>query len=409
MTLSSPNDSPTETSSPPRFGFPGADAAIRSDLRFINDVRGRAIPVTYALLAVNLVIFLLMELSGGSMTEATLMAFGVKSNASIDQGEVWRFITPVFIHIGVLHLVLNSYALWIVGQQVERLYGSARFVTLYVVMGISGVAGSYLFSPSALSAGASGAIFGLFGVLLTFGIRHRHSVPQFLSRAIRVGILPVIGINLIIGFLIPIIDNAAHIGGLLAGMTLAAVVGFETPGSRTPRIYKMAGIIAIGSVLLSFYQAGVRYDGPGFGLSNLARSWSRPFSGQSTTERFIQAVNVAQRSFRTTRRAIRDGNGVVDNDSLSSALGESIELLREVPSLSTATDQLVEELKETVEQLYLLIEDIGRSNGVTPGHTRRLEENLTRYQGVFQRLMDWVDTEGERFGLQRGDRILSGP
>ena len=338
------------------------------------------------------------------MNEATLIAFGVKSNAAIDQGQIWRFITPVFIHIGVLHLALNSYALWIVGQQVERLYGSARYITLYVLMGISGVAGSYLFSPNALSAGASGAIFGLFGVLLVFGIRHRHTVPPFLSRAIRVGILPVIGINLVIGFLIPVIDNAAHIGGLLAGMTLAAVVGFASPGSRTPAVFHVARVVAIASVFLSFYQVGVRYDGPGLRISNLARSWSPLFGGQTTTEQFIQAVNATQQSFGATRRAIRDGNVIAENGSLSSALGNSIDLLRDLPSLSGASDPLVEDLKDTTQQLYVLIEDIGRSPRLSTDHTLRLEASLSRYQTVFGRLMDWVDTEGERYGLQRSDR-----
>jgi rhomboid protease GluP len=404
MSLSSPSDPRKASPSPIRYGFPPVEPPVHPDLLFISDVRSRAIPFTYALLAINLVIFVLMELSGGSMNEATLIAFGVKSNAAIDQGEIWRFITPVFIHIGVLHLVLNSYALWIVGQQVERFYGSARFITLYVLMGISGVAGSYLYSPNALSAGASGAIFGLFGVLLVFGIRHKHNVPPFLSRAIRSGILPVIGINLVIGFLIPVIDNAAHIGGLLAGMTLAAVVGFASPGSRTPAVFHVARVAAIASVFLSFYQVGVRYDGPGLRISNLARSWSPLFGGQTTTEQFIQAVNATQQSFGATRRAIRDGDAMAENEGLSSTLGNSIDLLRDLPSLSGASDPLVEDLKDTAEQLYVLIEDIGRSGRLSTDHTRRLEESLSRYQTVFGRLMDWIDTEGERYGLQRGDR-----
>ena len=374
------------------------------DLLFIANLRKRRVPFTCILVASNLVIFLLMEISGGSMNEATLMAFGVKANAAIDQGEIWRFVTPIFIHIGILHLVLNSYALWIVGQQVERLYGSARFVTLYVVMGIAGVVGSYLFSPNALSAGASGAIFGLFGVLFVFGVRHRHTVPRFLGRAIRVGILPVIVINLIIGFAIPVIDNAAHLGGLIAGMTLAAIFGFETPGSRTPSFFQLARALAIASVLLSFYQVGIHYDGPRFRLSNLARSWNPLLGRQSATEQFIQAVNTAQRSFAVTRRTIRDGDAVRENEGLSSRLGSSIDLLRAVPSLSADSDRLVEDLKETMEELYVLTEDIGRSGRLGNEHTRRLEENLARYRTAFQNLMDWVDNEGEGYGLQLSSR-----
>src|SRR5215510_8629417 len=188
---------------------------------------------TYIFFALNILIFLLMALAGGSTNEPTLLAFGVKDNAEIAHGQWWRFITPIFIHIGMLHLFFNSYALWIVGPQVERLYGPARFVILYVLTGVAGVYGSYFYHPQSISAGASGAIFGLFGVLLVFGIRYRSSIPPFFKRAVGTGVLPIIVINLIIGFTVPAIDNSAHIGGLLAGAALAAVVPFQKPGEET--------------------------------------------------------------------------------------------------------------------------------------------------------------------------------
>src|SRR5262245_53427419 len=173
-----------------------------------------------------------MEFAGGTTNEATLLAFGVKSNPQIDNGEIWRLITPIFIHIGLLHLFFNSYALWTVGQQVEKLYGPARFVIFYVLTGVAGVAGSYFYHPEAVSAGASGAIFGLFGVLLVFGIRYRKTLPPFFAKAVGTGVLPVIIINLIIGFSIPAIDNSAHISGLLAGALLATLIPFERPGTE---------------------------------------------------------------------------------------------------------------------------------------------------------------------------------
>src|SRR5262249_39921800 len=151
---------------------------------------------------------------GGTTNDAILLAFGAKANFLINQGEYWRFVTPVFIHIGLLHLFFNSYALWMVGPQVEKLYGGARFVVLYVLTGIGGVAGRYLYRPDGLSAGASGAIFGLFGVLLVFGLRHRRHVPPFFRQAVIKGVLPTILINLVIGFSVAQIDNSAHIAGL---------------------------------------------------------------------------------------------------------------------------------------------------------------------------------------------------
>src|SRR5438105_11193044 len=136
---------------------------------FLHAVWIRRSSYTYVFFALNILVFLLMALACGSTNEPTLMAFGVKSNAEIVKGQWWRFITPIFIHIGLLHLLFNSYALWIIGPQVEKLYGGPSFVVLYVLTGIAGVAGSYFYHPYSISAGASGAIFGLFGVLLVFG------------------------------------------------------------------------------------------------------------------------------------------------------------------------------------------------------------------------------------------------
>src|SRR5262245_46245763 len=140
-------------------------------LEFLNAVWTRRPLFTYIFFGANILIFILMALGGGSMNQPTLMAFGVKHNPSIDHGQWWRFFTPIFIHIGILHLLFNSYALWVTGPTVEKLYGPARFVILYVLTGVAGVYGSYYYHPSIISAGASGAIFGLFGVLLVFGLR----------------------------------------------------------------------------------------------------------------------------------------------------------------------------------------------------------------------------------------------
>src|SRR5262249_31303 len=222
-------------------------------LEFLHAVWTRRPIFTYIFLALNILIFVLMALAGGSTNEPTLMAFGVKSNAEIARGQWWRFITPIFIHIGMLHLIFNSYALWIVGPQVEKLYGPARFVILYVLTGVAGVCGSYFYHPQSISAGASGAIFGLFGVLLVFGVRYRTSVPPFFKRAVGTGGLPVIVLNLVIGFAIPAIDNSAHISGLLAGAALAAIVPFQRPGAETPPIFRAVQMLLLATIVICFY------------------------------------------------------------------------------------------------------------------------------------------------------------
>src|SRR5438552_5187935 len=231
-------------------------------LDFLQAIWSRRPTYTYVFFAINIAVFVLMALAGGSGNEPTLMAFGVKSNPAIAQGQWWRFVTPIFIHIGLLHLLFNSYALWIVGPQVEKLYGGARFVILYVLTGVGGVYGSYAYHPNTISAGASGAIFGLFGVLLVFGLRYRNSIPPFFKRAVGTGVLPIIVINLIIGFTIPAIDNSAHIGGLLAGALLALVIPFQKPGDDTPRIFEIMQISVLALVAVCFYAVAKNYDGP---------------------------------------------------------------------------------------------------------------------------------------------------
>jgi rhomboid protease GluP len=212
-----------------------------------------------------------MGLAGGSSNEPTLLGFGVKSNVLIDQGEIWRMLTPVFLHIGPLHIFFNSYAIWIVGPQVEKLYGGARFTIIYLLTGIAGVAGSYWYHPETISAGASGAIFGLFGALLVFGFKYRSIIPPMFQRAVGKGVFPVIAINLFLGYMIPNIDNSAHVSGLIAGAILAAVIPFKKPGSSTPNIYKVIQMILVAAVLLSFYEVAVHYHGPAISFRNLSR------------------------------------------------------------------------------------------------------------------------------------------
>lgn len=239
------------------------------DLEFLQAFWSRRPVVTYVLFGANILVFILMMLAGGATNDATLMAFGVKANFQIDHGEIWRMVTPIFIHIGLLHIFFNSYAIWIVGPTVEKLYGGARFTIIYIVTGIAGVFGSYWYHPDAVSAGASGAIFGLFGALLMVGFKYRGSFPPMFQKAVGKGVFPVIAINLVIGYMIPGIDNSAHVSGLIVGALLAAVIPYKFPGASTSGVYKFFQAVLAVVVLLSFYQVAVHYDGPAISFRNV--------------------------------------------------------------------------------------------------------------------------------------------
>jgi membrane associated rhomboid family serine protease len=368
-------------------------------LDFLHAVWTRRSTYTYVFFGLNILVFVLMALAGGSSNEPTLMAFGVKSNAEIASGQWWRFVTPIFIHIGLLHLFFNSYALWIVGPQVEKLYGGARFVLLYVLTGVAGVYGSYSYHPGTISAGASGAIFGLFGVLLVFGIRYRRSIPPFFKRVVGTGVLPVIVINLIIGFSIPAIDNSAHIGGLLAGAVLAAVVPFQKPGEETNAGFRSLQVALLALIAVCFYEVATHYDGPRVSARNLGRGVMQIGTG-SSAEEFIDAINAAQKTFEASSRQIESGR-IADLISARADLSKSIDQLRKAPSLAARSDKLVANLVRLLQDQYDLVRDIERSKTVTFTQARRAKENSARYVAISDDFSSWVDAEGKKYGIQR--------
>ena len=370
-------------------------------LEFLNAVWARRPTFTYVFFGINIVVFVLMALAGGSTNELTLMAFGVKSNPEIVQGQWWRFVTPIFIHIGLLHILFNSYALWIVGPQVEKLYGGARFVILYVGTGVAGVYGSYLYHPNTISAGASGAIFGLFGVLLVFGLRYRNSIPPFFARAVGTGVVPVIVLNLIIGFSIPAIDNSAHISGLLMGAILAAVVPFQKPGAETHRVFEAVQIALLAFVAVCFFQVGAHYDGPRLSLRNLGRSFTQILStSSSSTGEFIEAINTAQKTFEDSSREIESGRAA-NIARTRGDVSKSIDQLRKTPSLAANSDRVVADLLRVMQDQYELLQDIERSGTVTFSHSQRLKENTAHYETVMGSFSKWVDAEGRKYGIGR--------
>lgn len=203
---------------------------------------------TYVFIAVQVFVFFILELNGGSTNTSTLLRFGAKFNPFIIEGEWWRFFTPIVLHIGFLHLFMNTLALFYLGTAVERIFGNVRFLFIYVLAGFFGSLASFVFSPS-ISAGASGAIFGCFGALLYFGVTY----PRLFFRTMGMNILIVIGINLVFGFTVPGIDNAGHLGGLLGGFLATGIVHF--PKKRKLGLQAILLVITIG-IVLSLLQYG---------------------------------------------------------------------------------------------------------------------------------------------------------
>lgn len=202
--------------------------------------------ITFILLVVNIVIFMLMySLGNGSEDTQTLIDFGANYVLKTKNGEYLRLITSAFLHIGVVHLILNMYSLFITGKEVEYFYGKVKYIIIYLFSAIMGSLFTVALSTNnTVSAGASGAIFGLLGAILYFGYHYR----GYIGNSIISQILPVVIINLYIGFTTPGIGNAAHIGGLIGGYIISMAVGFN---DREDNNSKVHGTI-ISIILLAF-------------------------------------------------------------------------------------------------------------------------------------------------------------
>jgi membrane associated rhomboid family serine protease len=199
-------------------------------------------PVLYALLAVDIGVYLLMAwqrwsqhvplvpallgLDWGHTINPVLLAhvqsvqftqWGANAGRLTLHGQPWRLLTSMFVHANIIHLLLNMIGLWQVGSLVERIFGSLRFSGLYLLAGLVGGLVSMAFHPGGETLGASGALFGIMGGLLAFIGRKDSGVPPTIVQALRTSIGPVLLLNIAVGFAFPRIDNAAHIGGLVGG------------------------------------------------------------------------------------------------------------------------------------------------------------------------------------------------
>lgn len=196
---------------------------------------------TYLFIAVQVVVFIWLELHGGSTNNATLIKYGAKSNLLIYEGEWWRLITPIFLHIGFLHLAMNTLALYFLGTAVERIYGNARFAFIYLLAGVAGFIASFIFSAN-ISAGASGAIYGCFGALLLFSTIY----PRLFFRTMGTNVIIVLIINLVFSFSATGIDTAGHLGGLLGGFLAAGIV--QVPNKKKLALQAVYLLLTIGLI-----------------------------------------------------------------------------------------------------------------------------------------------------------------
>ncbi|HKP47934.1 MAG TPA: rhomboid family intramembrane serine protease, partial [Pyrinomonadaceae bacterium] len=384
-------------------------------LRFARAVLDRPYKFTIILLVANLFVFLLMWQSSGltsaalwEFPEPVLLAYGAKLNRLIaEQHQWWRFVTPMFVHVNLPHVLINMYSLWVVGPYVEKLYGSAKFMVFWVLTGIAGVVASYLTVRPALagnavarflfkqfdvpSAGASGALFGLVGVLFVFGIKFRRELPEGFKRAFGTGMLPIIFINLFIGYLgRGFIDNAAHLGGLVTGAVLAVAVSYRRPGEKpmVATVWRVLQVAMIALIGVCFVKTAQNYR------NVVAQTSPRPaVAMDDRAQHFVayaQAMNDAQDALA---QLLREGN--------TANVDSAITQLDSAPPLDPQADELKQHFKQILIQAKSL-----KASAAPPPRTatgddqHRLEELMTSYENWTREYRLWLKTSGRSYGLE---------
>lgn len=200
---------------------------ITDDINISNERKNKAMEkifsskrpvVTYLLIALCLIMFIV---SGFGVNTLSLIKYGANVSSLVKNGEIYRLVSYMFLHGGIVHIFFNMYSLYIVGPKVEDFFGKWKYLLIYLVSGITGGLLSVALNGEVISVGASGAIFGLFGALLYFGYNYR----GYIGSIIRSQILPIVIYNLLIGFFITGIDMWGHVGGLIGGVIIANMLG----------------------------------------------------------------------------------------------------------------------------------------------------------------------------------------
>lgn len=212
--------------------------------------RVRATPV---LLAINIGVFVVMLLFGGSLADPSaqfLFESGASRGIDTANGQWWRLLTCTFIHIGVIHVAFNMYCLYALGPLAERFVGSVGFVILYLASGLVGSLASAIWSPMVVSAGASGSLFGNFGGLVGIYVRAQRTIPTAVLQEHRSSLVGLLVINLIIGLTVPRIDMAGHIGGFVMGIVCGLSLGHPITREGAARRVLRNVLTAIGSAAI---------------------------------------------------------------------------------------------------------------------------------------------------------------
>lgn len=300
-----------------------------------HDVLKQRIPkigITKLLIGINCMVFIAMLINGAGFWHSpndVQLAWGANFGPATQDGQWWRLGSAMFLHFGAVHLALNTWSLWEAGQLVERMYGHFRFACIYLISGLSGNLISLVVQGnSAVSGGASGAIFGIYGAALVFLWRERAALTPHEFRWLFWGALGFASATLILGFIVPGIDNAAHIGGLVTGLLLSVVFAKSITARVMPikTTLVAASIIVITTVTLFLNIPAPKYR------------WSDELLVRNQINEFLYQDQAINRSWLEIMHEGKQGKktfdeiaGRIDYD-ISEPYAESFEKLSHLPT-----------------------------------------------------------------------------
>jgi membrane associated rhomboid family serine protease/Flp pilus assembly protein TadD len=245
------------TTSPASLNCPACDQQLTQTVRTSLPtprpiLSSDAFPVTMVLIAASVLVFIVMVLRGVSAVDPTpqqAIAYGADFGPLTLGGQWWRLVTSMFVHFGIIHLGLNMWCLWNLGRAAERLLGRFSYLVAYFASGIFGSIASVYWHPQAAGGGASGAIFGLAGVLVSFVYLKKTPANLQINSKMLGSLGTFIAYNLLFGAAIPGISNAAHLGGLVMGFAVGALLPAASANESSRRT-RLSLVVALTAIVL---------------------------------------------------------------------------------------------------------------------------------------------------------------
>lgn len=352
------------------------------------------------ILAINILLFIAItavEMKNGRGAEAltsgaaspVLVDFGSFIKSLVNQGEWWRFITPNFLHIGLMHVLFNSFALYQIGPLTEELYGSAKFIFIYLITGIVAFIASYFFNIG--GAGASGSICGLIGLMAVYGYRQGGGFGKSLMRSMVQWAVLIIIFGFIVGA-----NNVGHVGGLISGALLGFLIKGEHPSTATAaKVWNAVAIFCVVLIAVSFAMVGKNYGAQQERFKQFEVSRNRQQQGAENIITLSRLIRDADKAIHS----IPDSANPGDSHQIAKQLREFGEKISAIPSIDEESNSIRNQITDSLNQTALSLD---ANNKNTAPKTKPIAEMQNLWGERMKIYLDWEDRVIADYGLTKG-------